>query len=162
MAAVVRLEINADDMARFRRVLQDPEFVGKPRREMLSRMRTAGLREARRPLSAAGTGLAYRSMSARYDIPAGRVTIYSKMPLRRAQSIESGELPGSAPPLRRLFRWKAATGDPRDVLAIQRQLRERGVLGKRMIGGALEYVRARVPEYFRAMAEKMERRWARQ
>lgn len=159
----VRFEINPQDVERIRRITNDPEFVGRPRREMLMRMRRGALREARRPLSNAGTGLAHRSMRARYDETPKKatVTVYSLMRPKRAASIEQGEPPGRTAPVRRLIKWTAATGDPRDPWVVQRHLRTRGVVGKRMIGGAVGYVRGRLPEYFREMADKMERRWAR-
>ena len=158
---VAQMHIDPNDLERISRVLCDPEFVGKPRREALSRIRRAGLREARRPLSRAGTGLAHRSMAARYHEAQGQVVIHSRMRHKRALSIERGERPGLAPPLRRLFRWRVATGDPRGAIEIQSHLRLRGAPGKRMFAGAVEYIRGRLPVYFRELADKLERRWAR-
>ena len=157
---VARLEINAADLDRITRVLRDPSFIGKPRRELLSRMRVAGLREARRPLSNAGTGLAHRSMAARYFDREGQVVISTKMRHERALSIEVGEPAGRSAPLKRLMRWRAATGDTRSPRQIQSDLRARGAPGKRMLTGAIDYLTGRLPEYFRELADKLERRWA--
>lgn len=153
--------IKPQDLERMSRILRDPNFVGKPRTDLLLRMRQAGLKEARRPLSRAGTGLAHRSISGRADIKQGRVVIYTKMRLARATSIESGTRPGQAPPIARLIRWKRATGDARSPRQIQQDIRTGGAPGKRMFTGAVEYIQNRMPVYFRELADKLERRWAR-
>jgi hypothetical protein len=176
MAGVV-VRLTTEGFERFQRVLKDPQFVGKPRSELLFRARSAGLKAAREPLKGRGMhGVshisAYQSMRAFADIPRGMVTVSSLMPPWRTEAIERGRSPGTLPAITPIARWalrrpaltrrRISELTPDEGLQVSRARRTiaaRGVPGKGMFAAANQRWRSDMPRWLDDMAKRLEARW---
>lgn len=156
---MIVLDARLEGAERIRQVLEDPHFVAVPLGALMARARNAALREVRRPLTNAGTGRAYSTIFGRYDQREFRVTVWSVMPLRVAQSIEHGRSPGNPPSVRALVKWKNAVGVSTGARALQAEIRQAGTIGKEMFQGAREYVQAAMPGYIQELSAKLKQRW---
>lgn len=136
--------------------MRDRELIPVPVRRLLFRLRR-GAQKASVEAVDGGTGKAIISVGSR--VQPLELSVFSRMPVARAESIERGRQVGETVPIRQLVNWRR-TQPPSVPRAerLQELIRARGTSGKRFIRAARDYTEERLPGLIVEMAEKVARK----
>ncbi len=156
----IRIEIDTTGVDELARNAKDPKLVQDGIKFTMFAARRTG-KKTMTQLISGGTGLAERSIFAKFSARLGVLTIGTRIVGWRARSMELGRLPGDWVPFRVLQRWMAGAGLRADGASVARMkvlIHAEGAEGKHYLGGTLKVIIDKLPEWNRKALLRMTKR----